>query len=183
MEHHHAINRGTIYFNGPFSMAMLNNQMVTNKHGNFIGFSWDFMGLIGEYNSNDMFYGSCINPSFSLGVSDRCRPAPRPRPGIPEHWRPESIQLTPGLMTDFLISTVPVVFLGDLWYYYILLYISMYYYVLCIFMILIWYYYVLLCIIIPYGSINTNTVWEGTANPPNDRKLYPKHFLRRYLDP
>ena len=28
MENHHAINRSTIYFNGPFSMAMLNNQRV-----------------------------------------------------------------------------------------------------------------------------------------------------------
>ena len=30
MEIHHAINRSTIYFNGPFSMAMLNNQRVND---------------------------------------------------------------------------------------------------------------------------------------------------------
>ena len=30
IENHHAINRSTIYFNGPFSMAMLNNQRVND---------------------------------------------------------------------------------------------------------------------------------------------------------
>ena len=33
------------------------------------------------------------------------------------------------------------------------------------------------------SSLGIQTLSEKVLNPPNYSKLYPKHFLRRYLDP